>query len=95
MVVAAVRRERVVVVAHRRAEAGGDRLLADAQVRRPPDEPLEEQLLGAGLEPPALDHEPVQAEAGLASGVGGGASAVAWSPVSTRWRRTAPATGTG
>ena len=31
-------------------EPGRDRLLADAEVRRPADEPLEEQLLGARLE---------------------------------------------
>ena len=50
VVVAAVRRERVVVVAHRRGEPGRDRLLADAEVGRAADEALEEQLLGPRLE---------------------------------------------
>ena len=68
VVVAAVRRERVVVVAHRRGEAGRDRLLPDAEMGRSPDEALEEQLLGPRLEEAALLHRPVQREAGLRVG---------------------------
>ena len=47
---AAVGAERVVVVAHRGRDPGGDGLLADAEVGRAADEALEEQLLGADLE---------------------------------------------
>jgi hypothetical protein len=62
MVVAAVRGEGVVVVAHRRSESRCDRFLADAEVRRPADEALEEELLSAGLELATLDHRPVHGQ---------------------------------
>ena len=85
VVVAAVRRERVVVVVHRRREPCRDRFLARPEVGRPPNEALEEELLRADLEGPALDHDPVQPQAGLD---------VHGRRVSRHWRRTARLTGT-
>ena len=72
VVVAAIGAERVVVLAQRRGDAGRHRLLADAEVGRATDQALEEQLLGAHLELPALDHRPVHPEAGVAIDVGRG-----------------------
>ena len=52
-------------------ESGRDGLLTDAEMSRPPDEALEEELLGTCLEQAALLHLPVQGEAELALGAGG------------------------
>ena len=94
---AAVGAEGPVVVAHRRREAGGHRLLADAEVGRAAHEPGEEQLVRALLEEPALDHGAVHPQPQVAVelrlvGRRGGARI---GQVSTHWRRTAPATGSG
>ena len=72
VVVASVGAERVVVLAQRSGNAGRHRLLADAEVGRPADQALEEQLLGTDLELPALDHRPVHPEARVAIDVGRG-----------------------
>ena len=85
VVVPAVRAQRVVVVAHRPREPGGDRFLTDPQVGGAPNEALEEEFLRADLEQPAALHRPVQAEAGLAI----------HARLSTHWRRTARRSGTG
>jgi hypothetical protein len=70
VVVPAVGAERVVVVAHGGREPRGHRLLPDAEVRRAAHEPREEQLVGALLEQPALDHDPVHPQAEVAVEVG-------------------------
>ena len=94
----AIGAERPVVVAHRGGEAGGDRLLADPEVRRPAHEPGEEQLVGALLEQPALEHRPVHAQPQVAVEIlrrGAEALRVTGSAFSTGSPRTAPATGSG
>ena len=60
VVVAAIGAERVVLRAHRRAEARGDGLLAERQVARALDEVLHEQVVGALLEHAALLHRAVK-----------------------------------
>ena len=91
VVVAAIRREGVVVVAHRGREPGGHRLLADPEMRRTADEALEEELLRPLLEEPALDHRPVHPEPEIEVGRGGAAETAAI--VSTGSPRRARPTG--
>jgi hypothetical protein len=65
VVVAAVGGERVIVGVHRLRHAGRDRLLAGAEVRRPLDQVLQEQVVRALLELPEFGHLPVHLERGV------------------------------
>ena len=66
VVVAAVGAEGPVVVAHRGGEAGGHRLLADPEVRRPAHQPGQEELVGALLEEAAGEHRAVHPQTQVA-----------------------------
>ncbi len=94
VVVAAVGAERVVVLAHRRGDAGRDRLLADAEVGRAADQALEEQLLGADLEAAGTRPSSGTSGAGCRDRCRARSSPCGSAP-STRWRRTARRTGSG
>ena len=72
VVVAAVRAEGVIVFAHGGGEPGRDRLLADPEVRRPADQPGEEELVGALLEEAAGEHRAVHPHPQVAVEVGRG-----------------------